>query len=223
MIIKSFKLFESNSENNFPDLEEIKSYLYDFTDESDTFVDDYEFGYVIFERAGGVSRNSGLNPHLSEQKTEFIDILKSDLSDYRLEYICDLIRLNDSWETKSMVTKSSNQFYEEAINLIESGKAPRYEYIYIHFNNFIFDVDKLEVLLECLETIYSHTGFRPVSSLWSEDYVSDISGEVETKYGFEGTFVRVSDQEYNKFCNIFKRGDKTPLITKLFKDTRYNN
>lgn len=206
MIIKSFKLFESNSENNFPDLEEIKSYLYDFTDESDTFVDDYEFGYVIFDG-----------------KTEFIDILKSDLSDYRLEYICDLIRLNDRWGTKSMITKSSNQFYEKAINLIESGKAPRYEYIYIHFDNHLFDVDKLEVLLECLETIYSHTGFRPVSSLWSEDYVSDISGEVETKYGFEGTFVRVFDQEYNKFCNIFKRGDKTPLITKLFKDTRYNN
>lgn len=206
MIIKSFKLFESNSENNFPDLEEIKSYLYDFTDESDTFVDGYEFGYAIFDG-----------------KTEFIDILKSDLSDWRLDYICDLIRLNDRWGTKSMITKSSNQFYEKAINLIESGKAPRYEYIYIHLDKSLFDVDKLETLVECLETIYSHTGFRPVSSLWSEDYVSDISGEVETKYGFEGTFVRVSDQEYNKFCNIFKRGDKTPLITKLFKDTRYNN
>jgi len=206
MIIKSFKLFESNSENNFPDLEEIKSYLYDFTDESETFVDDYEFGYIIFDG-----------------KTEFIDILKSDLSDWRLDYICDLIRLNDRWGTKSMITKSSNQFYEKAINLIESGKAPRYEYIYIHLDKSLFDVDKLETLVECLETIYSHTGFRPVSSLWSEDYVSNISGEVETKYGFEGTFVRVSDQEYNKFCNIFKRGDKTPTITKLFKDRGYNN
>ena len=61
MIIKSFKLFESNSENNFPDLEEIKSYLYDFTDESDTFVDDYEFGYIIFDG-----------------RKEFIDILKTN-------------------------------------------------------------------------------------------------------------------------------------------------
>lgn len=198
MIIKSFRLFESKSENNFPDLEEIKSYLYDFTDETSSFIDDYEFGYIIFD-----------------DRLRVFDVLNNELRPHQLEYYSDLISLN--------VNKSEHPFYKNRINSIESGKIPGYEYIYIQFNNNLFDVDKLEVLLECLETIYSHTGFRPVSSLWSEDYVSDISGEVETKYGFQGTFVRVSDQEYDKLCRIFKRGEMTPTITKLFKDTRYNN
>ena len=49
MRIKTFKLFESSSENSFPDLDEIKSYFYDFTDEMNTFIDDYEFGYIFFK------------------------------------------------------------------------------------------------------------------------------------------------------------------------------
>ena len=191
MIIKSFSLFESKSKNNFPDLEEIKSYLYDFTDETSSFIDDYEFGYIVFD-----------------DRSRVLDVLNNELRPHQLEYYSDLISLN--------VGKSEHPFYKNRINSIESGKIPGYEYIFIHFDPHLFDEDKLPVLIECLETMYSHTGFRPVSSLWSEDYVSDISGEVETKYGFEGTFVRVTDKEYKKFCEIFKRGEMTPTITKLF-------
>jgi len=197
MIIKSFRLFESKSEKNFPDLEEIKSYFYDFTDETSSFIDDYEFGYIVFD-----------------DRFRVYDVLNSELRPHQLEYYSNLINLNSG---------RSDRIYKNRIKWIESGEMPGYEYIFIHFDPHLFSQDKLPVLVDCLEAIYSHTGFRPVSSLWTEDYVSDVSGEVVTEYGFEGTFVRVTDEEYNKFCDIFKRGEMTPTITKLFKDTRYNN
>ena len=200
MIIKSFSLFESKSKNNFPDLEEIKSYLYDFTDETSSFIDDYEFGYIFFRNRDNVY---GIKDY---KESDYIDILNTELSNTRLDYTSDFIKLN----------RDGKKTHKNLLKLIESGKEPGYEYIFIHFDPHLFDEDKLPVLIECLETMYSHTGFRPVSSLWSEDYVSDISGEVVTEYGFEGTFVRVTDKEYKKFCEIFKRGEMTPTITKLF-------
>lgn len=200
MRIKTFKLFESSSENSFPDLDEIKSYFYDFTDEMNTFIDDYEFGYIFFRNRDNVY---GIKDY---KESDYIDILNTELSNTRLDYTSDFIKLN----------RDGKKTHKNRINSIESGKIPGYEYIFIHFDPHLFDEDKLPVLIECLETMYSHTGFRPVSSLWSEDYVSDISGEVVTEYGFEGTFVRVTDKEYKKFCEIFKRGEMTPTITKLF-------
>jgi hypothetical protein len=200
MIIKSFKLFESSSEDYFPSLEEVKDYFYDFTDEVNTFIDDYEFGYIFFPNR---------NKYISGTFRQFanIDILNTELSNTRLDYTSDFIKLN----------RDGKKTYKNLIKLIESGEEPGYEYIFIHFDAPLFQKDKLPFLTECLETIYSYTGFRPVSSLWSEDYVSNISGEVETKYGFEGTFVRVSDEEYKKLCDIFTQGDSTPNITKLFQ------
>lgn len=69
-------------------------------------------------------------------------------------------------------------------------------------------------MIDCLKTFYSHTGFRLVKSLWTEDYHEDDN--TVTLYGFEGTFVRVSDDEYKKMCQIFQQGNFTPTLTKLF-------
>jgi hypothetical protein len=196
MKIKTFKLFESSSENSFPDLDEIRSYFYDFTDEINTFIDDYEFGYIFFR-----------NIHKQDYKeSDYIDILNTELSNTRLDYTSDFIKLN----------RDGKKTHKNLIKLIESGEEPGYEYIFIHFDVSLFQKDKLSILTECIETIYSHTGFRPVKSLWTEDYIDD-TGEVETLYGFEGTFVRVSDEEYKKLCDIFVQGNFTPIITKLFQ------
>jgi len=196
MRIKTFKLFESSSENSFPDLDEIKSYFYNFTDEMNTLIDDYEFGYIFFK-----------NKYKSDyRENDCIDILKTDLSNTRLDYDSELIKLN----------LKGREIHQNLLKLIESGEESAYEYIFIHFDVSLFQKDKLSILTKCIETIYSHTGFRPVKSLWTEDYIDD-TGEVETLYGFEGTFVRVSDEEYKKLCDIFVQGNFTPIITKLFQ------
>jgi hypothetical protein len=200
MRIKTFKLFESSSENSFPDLDEIKSYFYDFTDEIDTFIDDYEFGYIFFRNRDNVY---GIKDY---KESDYIDILNTELSNTRLDYTSDFIKLN----------RDGKKTHKNLLKLIESGEAKAYEYIFIHFDGSLFQEDKLSILTECIETIYSHTGFRPVKSLWTEDYIDD-AGEVETLYGFEGTFVRVKDEEYKKLCDIFVQGNFTPIITKLFQ------
>jgi hypothetical protein len=200
MKIKTFKLFESSSENSFPDLDEIKSYFYDFTDEMNTLIDDYEFGYIFFRNRDNVY---GIKDY---KESDYIDILNTELSNTRLDYTSDFIKLN----------RDGKKTHKNLIKLIESGEEPGYEYIFIHFDGSLFQKDKLSILTECIETIYSHTGFRPVKSLWTEDYIDD-TGEVETLYGFEGTFVRVKDEEYKKLCDIFVQGNFTPIITKLFQ------
>jgi len=200
MKIKTFKLFESSSENSFPDLDEIRSYFYDFTDEINTFIDDYEFGYIFFRNRDNVF---GIKDY---KESDYIDILNTELSNTRLDYTSDFIKLN----------RDGEKTHKNLIKLIESGEEAGYEYIFIHFDGYLFQKDKLSILTECIETIYSHTGFRPVKSLWTEDYIDD-AGEVETLYGFEGTFVRVSDEEYKKLCDIFVQGNFTPIITKLFQ------
>jgi hypothetical protein len=212
MIIKNFKKFESNEFSNFPTLDEIKEYFYEFTDEVNTFIDDYEFGYIFFFN----------REYSTERQYDYIDILNTDLSNSLLNFTSDLIILNtpNGVLTRKNLTK-----------LIKSGKEPGYEYIFIHFDESLFQTDKLPILTQCIQTIYSHTGFRPIKSLWSEDYVfhngknliasasgiSNGEAEVKTLYGFEGTFVRVSDEEYKKLCDIFMQGDFTPILTKLFQ------
>ena len=199
MRIKTFKLFESSSEDSFPSLEEVKDYFYDFTDEVNTFIDDYEFGYIFFPNR---------NKYISGTFRQFsnIDILNTELSNSRLDYASEFIKLN----------RDGREIHQNLLKLIQSGEESAYEYIFIHFDVSLFQKDKLPILTECLESFYSQTGFRPVKSLWTEDYI-DNSGELVTNYGFEGTFVRVSDEEYKKLCEIFTQGDFTPIITKLFQ------
>lgn len=198
MIIKKFKQFESIEPNDFPTFDEVKEYFYDFTDEILTSIDDYNFGYVYIKDPDpwGKAKIHGM-----------INILDTVISNTRLEYNAETINLN---------RENHKRIHKNRIKFIESGEAPGYEYIFIHFDKSLFHIDKLPILIDCLKTLYSHTGFRPIQSLWTEDYVNDDTGEVETLYGFEGTFVRVSDAEYEKFCNIFKQGSKTPTLTKLF-------
>jgi hypothetical protein len=192
MIIKKFKHFESVDFNDFPSLDEVKEYFYDFTDELYTSIDDYDFGYIFFNTGDTIIS---------------IDILNTKKTNSLLEYSANFIRLNREYE---------KEILKKRIELIESGKEPSYEYIFIHFDKHLFHIDKLPILIDCLKTLYSHTGFRPIHSLWTEDYVIDDTEEVETLYGFEGTFVRVSDIEYEKLCNIFRQGHETPTLTKLF-------
>ena len=202
MIIKKFDLFESqNFSSKFPDLEEIKSYFYDFTDETNTSIDDYDFGYLYFQPFGRVQDSDA-------RWDGMVDILHTQMNATRLEYCAEFIRINRDYDKK---------INKNRISFIESGQSTAYEFLNIHFETSLFEKAKIGILEDCLKTLYSQTEFRPVKSLWTEDYVDNITGEVVTKYGFEGTFVRVSDDEYSKLCQIFTQGNLTPILTKLFR------
>lgn len=196
MIIKNFQLFESQDlEENFPSIDEVKSYFYDFTDELGTSIQDYDLGYIFFPSPVNHRIFSNLN----------IDILNTDLSNSQLDYRSEEIQFNHA----------GRKTHQNRLKLIESGEEPAYPFYYIQFDNHLFEKDKLPILIDCLKTFYSQTGFRLIKSLWTEDYV-DGQGEVVTHYGFEGTFVRVSDDEYKKMCQIFQQGNFTTTLTKLF-------
>ena len=186
MRIKTFKLFESSSENSFPDLDEVRSYFYDFTDEVGTSLSNYEIGYKYF----------------FDQKIGDIDILKTNLSNYRLLLASDFIIINKEIpsDKKSII----------------SGYTKSYEYMSISLKDPLFDKESLIELIECLKHLYSETGFRPYGCLWTEDYVSADGDDVITKLGFEGTFFRGSDEEYMKICQIHDQGDRTKDLVKYF-------
>jgi hypothetical protein len=204
MKIKKFKLFESNLESNFPSLDEVKTYFYDFTDNIGN-ISGFEVGYVYFES----TRYSKINYNLYSVKapTEyFIDISNTTLTNNHLGLMSDYLIIN-----REVPDNKKNK-----LKYILSGDIPSYEYMCISFNDSLFDEeDNLEVLINCLKILYSETGFRPFGCLWTEDSVS-YDGDVATKIGFEGTFFRGSDDEYLKFCKIFDRGDLNRDLVKYF-------
>jgi hypothetical protein len=199
MKIKTFKLFESSSENSFPDLEEIKSYLYDFTDEVGTSLSNYEIGYKYF--FGKVLKSTFI-----ADDDEGVDILKTNLSNNMLCFASDFIIIN-----KEIPNDKKNK-----LKSIISGETKSYEYMSISLKDPLFDKESLTELIECLKHLYSETGFRPYGCLWTEDYVSADGDDVITKLGFEGTFFRGSDEEYMKICQIHDQGDGTKDLVKYF-------
>jgi hypothetical protein len=207
MIIKKFKIFESDkSDNNFPSLDEVKTYFYDFTDNVGN-INRFDVGYVYFES----TRYSKINYNLYSVKApteNFVDISNTTLTNNQLAIINDFVIIN-----KEIPDNKKNK-----LKYILSGDIPSYEYMNITFNESLFDEDNLEVLINCLKILYSETGFRPFGCLWTEDSVSYEKGLriLITKIGFEGTFFRGSDDEYLKFCNIFDQGNRTKDLVKYF-------
>jgi hypothetical protein len=196
--VKSFKTFESKYQisTEFPDFEVVKGCFYEFTDEIGTSIQDYDLGYIFFPSPANHRIFSNLN----------IDILNTDLSNGQLDYRSEQIQFNHA----------GRKTHQNRLKLIESGEEPGYPFYYIQLENHLFEKNKLPILIDCLKTMYLQTGFRLIKSLWTEDYVDDVSGEVVQFYGFEGTFVKVSDPEYKKLCQIFQQGGSSPLLTKLF-------
>jgi hypothetical protein len=219
MIIKKFKIFESNNleskfpsldevrsyfydfESKFPSLDEVKSYFYDFTDNIGN-INRFDVGYVYFESA----RYSRIMKTSERPDEDFVDISNTTLTNNQLGIINDFVIVN-----KEIPDNKKNK-----LKYILSGDIPSYEYMSITFFDNLFDENNLEVLIHCLKVLYSETGFRPFGCLWTEDYVSDDGDDVITKLGFEGTFFRGSDEEYLKFCKIFDQGNRTKDLVKFF-------
>ena len=200
MRILNFKLFEQKKlEDNFPSLEEVRSYFYDFTDEIGNIIR-FDVGYVYF----GPGRYSRMQ---TKECTvdDFIDISNTTLTNNQLSILNDFVIINRE--------VSDNK--KNILKYILSDDIPSYEYMSISFNS-LFDEDKLDILIDCLKVLYSETEFRPFGCLWTEDYPSADGQGVITKLGFAGTFFRGSDEEYLKFCKIFDNGNRTKDLVKYF-------
>jgi len=201
MRILNFKLFEQKKlEDNFPSLEEVRSYFYDFTDEIGN-ISRFDVGYVYFES----ERYSRLMQTNERPVDDFIDISNTTLTNNQLGIINDFV----------IVNREVSDNKKNILKYILSGDIPSYEYMSISFNS-LFDEDKLDILIDCLKVLYSETEFRPFGCLWTEDYPSDNGNDVITKLGFAGTFFRGSDEEYLKFCKIFDQGSRTKDLVKYF-------
>ena len=201
MRILNFKLFEQKKlEDNFPSLEEVRSYFYDFTDEIGN-ISRFDVGYVYFES----ERYSRLMQTNERPVDDFIDISNTTLTNNQLSIINDFV----------IVNREVSDNKKNILKYILSGDIPSYEYMSISFNS-LFDEDKLDILIDCLKVLYSETEFRPFGCLWTEDYPSDNGNDVITKLGFAGTFFRGSDEEYLKFCKIFDQGNRTKDLVKYF-------
>ena len=201
MRILNFKLFEQKKlEDNFPSLEEVRSYFYDFTDEIGN-ISRFDVGYVYFES----ERYSRLMQTNERPVDDFIDISNTTLTNNQLSIINDFV----------IVNREVSDNKKNILKYILSDDIPSYEYMSISFNS-LFDEDKLDILIDCLKVLYSETEFRPFGCLWTEDYPSDNGNDVITKLGFAGTFFRGSDEEYLKFCKIFDQGSRTKDLVKYF-------
>ena len=84
MKIKTFKLFESSSEDYFPSLEEVKDYFYDFTDELDININYFQSGYKYFLKPHTFGDLTYRFDSILKDKSNYIDILNTNLSNARL-------------------------------------------------------------------------------------------------------------------------------------------
>jgi hypothetical protein len=213
MKIKTFKLFESSSEDYFPSLEEVKDCFYDFTDELDININYFESGYKYF---------------LRHNSTNYIDILKTDLSNTRLQ-LWSQYAMIDRYNTEEVepVKRGFGKTIDSTIYAIKNG-AKAYNHIMFQFSDSSFREEYLPKLIDCLKRFYHETNFRPYGEVWTEERVirngvvdNDMGiepgDETVLLYGFSGLFVDCSDEEYRKLCEIYSKDrENNVLITKHF-------
>jgi len=220
MKIKTFKLFESSSEDYFPSLEEVKDYFYDFTDELDININYFQSGYKYFLKPHTIGDLTYRFDSILKDKSNYIDILNTNLSITRL-IICS----NNA--TIESINREKEVGSDSAIEAIKSG-SKAYKHIMFQFSDSSFRKEYLPRLVECLKRFYHETNFRPYGESWTEErvikdgLVDNDSGivpgdETVLLYGFSGLFVDCSDEEYRKLCEIYSQDrDNNFLITKHF-------
>ncbi len=219
MIIKKFKIFESIN-NNFPSLDEVKSYFYDFTDELNININFFQSGYKYFLKPHTVGDLTYKFDSILKDKSNYIDILNTELSITRL-LICS------NYATIENINREKEVGSDSAIESIKSG-AKAYNHIMFQFSDSSFREEYLPKLIDCLKRFYHETNFRPYGEVWLEervirngfvdnDYGIEPGDETVLLYGFSGLFVDCSDEEYRKLCEIYSKDrENNVLITKYF-------
>lgn len=222
-VSKETKLFESViTKSEFPTELDIQELFYDLTDDEPlSKCKLYESGYQFFT-TDNISRRSIRSQLFSDMSFEenwvnkecediqdtwknmFIDLSKP-LSD-------DMLKLssknyNDVYFSEVDESKNSagKSYLERLQENILSDIIPAYPIVYLNLG--LFNPDKFPVVIDCLRRLYEVTGFRPASSIWSEEYVDENTGDVQTLYGADLQLYKVSDTEYKNLCKIFTRNN----------------
>jgi hypothetical protein len=233
--LKTYKIFESViTKSEFPTELDIQELFYDLTDEEPlSKCKLYESGYQFFT-TNNISRpiRSQLFSDMSFEenwinkeckdiqdtwKNMFIDFskpLSDDMIKTASKYYNDVYFLEVEESKNSVHFPPGKSYLERLQENILNDIIPAYPIIYLNIG--LFNPDKLPVVIECLQRLYEVTGFRPTSSVWTEDYVDEITGDVVTLYGADLQLYKVSDVEYKNLCKIFKSGNYTPEVTKHF-------
>ena len=240
--LKSYKLFESViTKSEFPTELDIQEIFYDLTDEEPlSECKLYESGYQYFtcENLRRRTIRSQLFYDMSFEenwinkeckdindtwKNIFIDLskpLSDDLIKIASKYYDDVyfseveehgseFRIDPNGSGIHIADRSYLKKLQENIlnNII-----PAYPIIYLNLG--LFHEDKLPVVIECLQRLYEVTGFRPTSSVWTEDYVDENTGDVVSLLGADLQLYKVSDEEYRNLCKINEKNRRgTPSNT----------
>lgn len=230
MGILKFKQFESNENDfDFPTFREVESYFYDFTDEIDSNLYGYQSGFKFYLKPYPVGlENIRYYKDRVSNKSNFIDILNTDIPDKRLEFCGNYCYIENFNFAEHFASKVSL----EAIK----GGAKAYKHLMIQFAGYdmdqetaryygptLFPKEKLDLLIECLKRFYHAEGFRPYGDLWTEDYVKQggalgrlASYEVEEKIGFSGLLVNCSDEEYIKMSQLIEQREGNKKLIQHF-------
>ena len=226
------KLFESViTESEFPTELNIQELLYDLTDDEPlSKCKLYESGYQYFstDNLTKSSIRSQLFSDMSFEKNwinkeceDTQDTWKNMFIDLSKPISNDMIFLasknyNDVYfsEVESSKNRHGKSFLERLQENILNDIIPGYPIIYLNLGQF--KPENLPVFIDCLQRLYEVSGFRPTSSIWSEDYIDEDTGDIVSLVRNDLQLYKVSDTEYKNLCKIFNTGNYTPEVTKHF-------
>jgi len=235
--LKTYKIFESViTKSEFPTELDIQELFYDLTDDEPlSKCKLYESGYQFFTTDNMIkskyksrSIRSQLFSDMSFEKNwinkeceDTQDTWKNMFIDLSKPQSDDMIFLasknyNDVYfsEVESSKNSAGKSYLERLQENILNDIIPGYPIIYLDLGQF--KPDKLPVVIDCLRRLYEVTGFRPTSSIWSEDYIDEDTGDIVSLVKADLQLYKVSDTEYKNHCKIFKVGNYTPEMVNHF-------
>lgn len=228
--IKKYNLFESvKLESEYPSQEDVQELFYDITDSSPHSKCVLECGYSYFTTDNITNRNENSTQLVDDIKEPnwinkecisvndtwkniFVDIGKKDMT---LRECLSLFNNHLLIEKIDPGFKSTLVFRNNIEKNILDGTIPAYSFMYLNLG--YCEMDKMEILFECLYRLYKVTGFRPIGKLWSEGYIDEDTGNLVTLLRCESLqLYNCSDIEYRNLCKIFPVGNHTQALTKRF-------
>jgi hypothetical protein len=223
--IKSYKLFESLDNSDFPKQEDIEDLFYDLTDEEGySTCQISDFGYRFFTtdlitrpiRSQMIYDMDFSEDWINKECNDIQDTWKNlfiDLSQSQSNISISLARRYDN------DVYSSDKSYDIYINNlitknILDGKIPGYKVVILDLGSF--NPNKLPIVIECLQRLYDVTGFRPTSKIWDEDYADEDNGDIVTLRRASLKLYKVNDVEYSNLCKIETEGKLDKELIKYF-------
>ena len=208
--LKTYKLFESLNNINFPTEEEVKEFFIELYDDEILFqpLKNFTYGYSFFPHEPITGELKYQFFYAIENHTDWEsltpDILHGDswsdlfldVNDKRNHYMTEKW-INGIFISKKDVNESNKLIWEN----IENGKIRAYPVI--KFNLGFFESKNKKLVFESLERLYDATDFRPISEVWEESFADENTGNLIDVIGMDLTFYNVDDETYQNLTKVF--------------------